>query len=143
MGLNLFVSSSLFDKSIGEVMRSVLPFTGIMMVAVLLVTFVPTISLGPVNWLQGRDIYVPFPSERPAVEAEDEEGGAPAKEEGKESSPGKSLGDLMKESGGFGDDEDDDDWDLDDDEDEDEDEKAKSLQDLMKESGAFDEDDDL
>ena len=116
-----------------------------MMISVLLVTFVPTISLGPVNWLQGRDIYVPFPSE-PAEEKEEPE----QQEElpGPDAKPGekpkaKSLGDLMKESGGFGDD-DDDDWDLDDDEeeDDDEDEKPKSLQDLMKESGAFDDDDD-
>lgn len=145
MGLNLFVSSSLFNKSIGEVMRSVIPFTGIMMVSVLLVTFVPTISLGPVNLLQGRPFYVPFPDERPQAEGDEAEGESDSKTESGAENDGKkgvkSLGELMKESGDF----DDDDWDDDDDEPENSDrpaKKVKSLQELMKESGDFDEDDD-
>jgi len=141
MGLNLFVSSSLFDKSIGEVIRSVLPFTGIMMISVLLVTFVPTISLGPVNLLQGRDFYVPFPTEAPVTTSVEEESeNAPSSDS---PAKGKSLGDLMKESGGF-DDDDDGDWDDDDDDwdDDDEPDKPKSLQELMKESGGFDDLDD-
>jgi len=140
MGLNLFVSSTLFDKSIGEVMKSVLPFTAIMMVSVLLVTFVPTISLGPVNWIQGRDVYVPFPTERPDERQADEK----ADEDDAEEKPkGKSLQDLMKESGSF-DDDDDEDWLLDDEDGEkdEQDAKPKSLKDLMEESGAFDDDDD-
>ena len=58
MGLNLFVSSSLFKKSLGEVIRSVLPFTGILATAVLLVTYFPIISLGPVAWFQGSDAEI-------------------------------------------------------------------------------------
>ena len=49
MGLNLFVSSSLFEKSIGEVIRSVLPTLAILAVALMCVTYIPTISLGPVR----------------------------------------------------------------------------------------------
>ncbi|MBM4291680.1 MAG: TRAP transporter large permease subunit, partial [Deltaproteobacteria bacterium] len=53
MGLNLFVSSSLFHKPVGEVVRSVVPFMGILAVALLLVTYIPTIALGPVRALRG------------------------------------------------------------------------------------------
>ena len=65
MGLNLFVSSSVFNQSLGSVIRSVIPFTGLLLVAVLIVTYVPTVSLGPINALKGRDLYVAFP-EQPA-----------------------------------------------------------------------------
>lgn len=47
LGLNLFVASTLFKKSLGEVVRSVVPFTGLMLAGILLVTYVPVIALGP------------------------------------------------------------------------------------------------
>ena len=61
MGLNLFVSSSIFEKSLGDVIRSVVPFTGLLLVAVLIVTYIPTVSMGPINLLKGRDFFTPFP----------------------------------------------------------------------------------
>ena len=62
MGLNLFVSSSLFQKPISEVMRSVIPFMALLAIALLLVTYIPTIALGPVRALHGESFYVPFPT---------------------------------------------------------------------------------
>jgi C4-dicarboxylate transporter DctM subunit len=52
LGLNLFVSSTLFKKPIGEVVRSVVPFTGLMLVGIIMVTYIPSISLGPGELLQ-------------------------------------------------------------------------------------------
>lgn len=72
MGLNLFVSSSLFQKPISEVMRSVIPFMALLALALLLVTYVPTIALGPVRALHGESFYVPFPTGE-VTEAQEEE----------------------------------------------------------------------
>ncbi|MBC8068237.1 MAG: TRAP transporter large permease [Deltaproteobacteria bacterium] len=49
IGLNLFVASSVFNKPIGEVIRAVIPFILVMMVGLVVVTYVPSIALGPVN----------------------------------------------------------------------------------------------
>jgi C4-dicarboxylate transporter, DctM subunit len=46
VGLNLFLAASRFDKPLTVVVRCVLPFLLIMAVAVLLITYVPDISLG-------------------------------------------------------------------------------------------------
>lgn len=64
MGLNLFVASTIFKRSIGEVIRSVLPFIAMMMVALVAITYVPTISLGLVSWTNGNGFYVPFPERK-------------------------------------------------------------------------------
>ncbi len=74
LGLNLFVSMSLFQRPLGFVVRSVLPFTALMVIALGIITYVPTVSLGPVNLLYGQPAYVPFPTSTsagrgPAVEA--------------------------------------------------------------------------
>lgn len=70
IGLNLFVTSSLFNKPLGKVVRAVLPTLGIMAIATLLVTFVPTIQLGLVNVLRGQSFYEPFPSAEAAAKVE-------------------------------------------------------------------------
>jgi C4-dicarboxylate transporter DctM subunit len=51
MGLNLFVSSGLFNRSVGQVIKATFPFTRIMLVGLLVVTYVPALSLAPVAWL--------------------------------------------------------------------------------------------
>ncbi len=151
MGLNLFVSSSIFEKSLGEVIKSVIPFTGLLLVAVLIVTYVPTVSLGPVNALSGKDFYVPFPDgdscaappksgDGEMLDDDDDDDDAP---KGK-SSGAKSIGDLMKSTKGFDDAFDDDDDD--DDEADGADKRPKSIGELMKSTkgfdDAFDEDDE-
>lgn len=45
IGLNLFISSFRFNKSIVELYRSCLPFLGILLVALALITYVPQLSL--------------------------------------------------------------------------------------------------
>lgn len=61
LGMNLFVASTVFRRSIGEVIRSVVPFLGLMLVGLMIVTYVPTVSLGPVSAKNGNGFYVPFP----------------------------------------------------------------------------------
>ena len=66
IGINLFVASSVFNRSMGEVIRSVLPFILLMFVGLGIVTYVPTVSLGMVNLLL-RD--KPFYQGLPQVDA--------------------------------------------------------------------------
>lgn len=51
IGLNLFVASSVFNKPIGEVIKAVVPFILVMTAGLGIVTYVPSIALGPVNVL--------------------------------------------------------------------------------------------
>lgn len=48
VGLNLFVSALTFKRPMGEVVRSVVPFVLILLLAVLIITFVPWLSTWPV-----------------------------------------------------------------------------------------------
>ncbi len=45
MGINLFVASSIFEKKIGFVIKSTLPFTMILLFALILISYIPAISL--------------------------------------------------------------------------------------------------
>jgi C4-dicarboxylate transporter DctM subunit len=79
IGLNLFVAGTLFKKGLGEVVKSVLPFMLLMLGALMLITYVPTISLGLVSLSKGGDFWVDFPDEAPAaIEAKEEPGAEPA-----------------------------------------------------------------
>ena len=146
MGLNLFVSSSLFNKSFGEVIRSVLPTLAILAIALVCVTYIPTISLGPVKAMRGEAIWVPFPSadslEKANSTGEDEDEDEGNSKSNKSNSGAKSIQELMMMNSDLLDDDDEDD-----DDDDDEDEKInksksptkksapKSIQELMKETG--------
>jgi C4-dicarboxylate transporter, DctM subunit len=62
IGINLFVASSVFRQPLGEVARGVVPFIGLMLIGLVAVTYVPTISLGPVNLImREQPFYAPFP----------------------------------------------------------------------------------
>ncbi|MDF1564943.1 MAG: TRAP transporter large permease [Deltaproteobacteria bacterium] len=66
IGLNLFVSQSVFGQPLGAVVRSVVPFIGLMLVGLVLVTYLPTVSLGPVNWLlRDQPIWTSLPEAAP------------------------------------------------------------------------------
>ncbi|MCA9706841.1 MAG: TRAP transporter large permease [Myxococcales bacterium] len=67
IGINLFVASSVFQKPLGDVIKSVVPFIGLMFVGLGIVTYVPSLSLGPVNVLL-RD--KPFYEALPQVDAQ-------------------------------------------------------------------------
>jgi C4-dicarboxylate transporter DctM subunit len=54
VGLNLFISSYRFNKSIPEVLRSVTPFFFILLFALALITYVPWLSTFLVDWLNVR-----------------------------------------------------------------------------------------
>lgn len=58
---NLFVSAAVFKKSFGQVARSVLPSVSILILGLGIVMYVPTISNGLVNLLNGDPIYQAFP----------------------------------------------------------------------------------
>ncbi len=113
IGLNLFVSSTLFKKGIGTIVKAVTPFVLLMMVCLALVTYVPTLSLGLVSVSKGQGFYVPFPTgEEKAIEKKGEKI-ENIKKKSSEIEVPKSLDDLMNEV--------------------DADDGAKSLEDLMNE----------
>jgi len=49
VGLNLFVTAGITDMAIGEVVRAALPWLGVLLAFLVVVTYVPQISL----WLPG------------------------------------------------------------------------------------------
>lgn len=63
IGLNLFVASSVFNKPLGDVIKSVVPFILILLVGLTAVTYVPSIAMGPVNViLRNKPFYEPLPT---------------------------------------------------------------------------------
>lgn len=71
IGLNLFVASSVFGKPLGECIKSVVPYILIMIVGLGVVTYVPTLALGPVNaLLRDEPFYEPFPTDEPETKAD-------------------------------------------------------------------------
>jgi C4-dicarboxylate transporter DctM subunit len=54
MGENLFLSASRFERPLGEVYRSTLPYSAIVLAVVLLITYVPALTLWLVRMLEGR-----------------------------------------------------------------------------------------
>ena len=74
IGINLFVASSVFRQPLGEVARGVIPFIGLMLIGLIAVTYVPSLSLGPVNKImRDKPFYEPFPEPPapPSADADD------------------------------------------------------------------------
>lgn len=70
IGINLFVASAAFKRPMGAVMKSVVPFIGLMFVGLMVVTYVPSVSVGPVNvLLRDKPFYEPFPEAKPMGKA--------------------------------------------------------------------------
>jgi C4-dicarboxylate transporter, DctM subunit len=57
---NLFVAASVFKKPFGLVTRAVLPSLAVLCVGLLIVTYVPTLTVGPVHALHGDSFVRPF-----------------------------------------------------------------------------------
>jgi C4-dicarboxylate transporter DctM subunit len=57
---NLFVAASIFRKPFGLVTRAVLPTLAILCVGLLVITYLPTITVGPVYALRGQPFLRPF-----------------------------------------------------------------------------------
>jgi len=74
IGINLFVASAAFGKPMGAVIKSVVPFIALMFVGLMVVTYVPSVSVGPVNvLLRDKPFYEPFPEAKPQALAADGE----------------------------------------------------------------------
>lgn len=74
LGLNLFVSTTYFNKPFGLVIRSVLPYLMMLVASLMIVTYVPTVSMGLVNARRGEPFVAEFPSGtvlKPLTDAED------------------------------------------------------------------------
>src|SRR5262249_41137263 len=56
VGLNLFISSFRFEKPITTLYRAVLPFIGLLLIAVGLTTYVPQLSLWLTRFSETRDL---------------------------------------------------------------------------------------
>jgi C4-dicarboxylate transporter DctM subunit len=57
---NLFVAASVFKKPFGLVTRAVMPTLAILCVGLLVITYVPTLTVGPVHALRGGSFVRPF-----------------------------------------------------------------------------------
>ena len=57
---NLFVAASIFKRPFGLVTRAVLPSLAILCLGLLVVTYVPTLTVGPVHALRGDRFVRPF-----------------------------------------------------------------------------------
>ena len=57
---NLFVAASIFRKPFGLVTRAVLPTLAILCIGLLVITYVPTVTVGPVHALRGESFVRPF-----------------------------------------------------------------------------------
>jgi C4-dicarboxylate transporter DctM subunit len=55
VGLNLFVASALWEKSIGHIIRAVAPFVGLMLIGLGLITWYPQLSIGLGNAIMGGE----------------------------------------------------------------------------------------
>ena len=59
VGMNLFLSSYRFDKPLTEVYRYAVPFLIILAIAVLVITYIPVLTMGPVDWVFGAEPDIP------------------------------------------------------------------------------------
>ena len=50
VGLNLFISSFRFEKPVSQVVRAVLPYIGVLLIALILITYIPELSLFMVDF---------------------------------------------------------------------------------------------
>jgi len=91
VGLNLFVSSSLFKKGLGFVVRAVIPTVGIMLGSLVIITWWPGMSTGLVEALKEKPkvVQLPVANQQP-IDAPDAGSGEPPKV--------KSLEEIMREA---------------------------------------------
>ena len=51
MGINLFIAATRYNKPVLKLYQAVLPFLGLRLVGLILITYVPAISLFLVDWV--------------------------------------------------------------------------------------------
>jgi hypothetical protein len=63
VGLNLFIASFRFNKPITQLYRSVLPFIGLLGIALIIVTYIPALSTWLPNMLEANEVDLDEPLE--------------------------------------------------------------------------------
>ncbi|MBW2212142.1 MAG: TRAP transporter large permease subunit [Deltaproteobacteria bacterium] len=63
VGLNLFISSFRFNKPITQLYRSVLPFIGLLAIALIIVTYIPSLSTWLPNLVESNAVNLDEPME--------------------------------------------------------------------------------
>jgi C4-dicarboxylate transporter DctM subunit len=91
VGLNLFVASTLFERPLGHLIKSVAPFIAMMLVGLGLITYIPGLSVGLGRRIMGEEPPEEFEPFDPGGGAIDE----PADEPGDV----QSLDEMMQEAG--------------------------------------------
>ncbi|MEL6179020.1 MAG: TRAP transporter large permease subunit, partial [Myxococcota bacterium] len=89
VGLNLFVASTIFRKDLGEIIRAVLPFMLLMLGCLLVITYVPTVALGPVALMRSKPPVIQFP-----------DGSSKPNKKGKPTEVNSELDELMDDGEG-------------------------------------------
>lgn len=51
VGINLFIAATRFEKPVLKLYQSVLPFLGLRLIGLILITYIPAISLFLVDWI--------------------------------------------------------------------------------------------
>ena len=64
---NLFVAAAVFRQPFVEVAKAVMPTLGLICGALIVLMYVPSLSLAPLHWRDGGDLWVAFPWEGNAV----------------------------------------------------------------------------
>jgi C4-dicarboxylate transporter DctM subunit len=100
IGLNLFVATSYFKQPFGVIVRSVMPFVGVMIASLMVLTYVPTIAVGLPRSAEGGAFVHGFPDGSTRKVGAD--GGAPASEADesmKEMMEDEEIQKILKEGG--------------------------------------------
>lgn len=102
IGLNLFVATSYFKQPFGLIVKSVLPFVGVMLASLMVLTYVPTIAVGLPRSAEGGNFWQSFPTEADRKKANPETGDAPpseADESMKDMMDDEEIRKILKEGG--------------------------------------------
>jgi hypothetical protein len=104
VGLNLFIASFRFNKPITQLYRSVLPFIGLLGIALIIVTYVPALSTWLPNMLEANEVDLDEPLEDEelgfdldALEGDDDELDLDALEGDNELADDSELDELERE----------------------------------------------
>jgi hypothetical protein len=103
VGLNLFVASTLFNKPVGHITKSVLPFVGFMLIGLMIVTYVPEITLIGSRWFAGAAQPRTSTMEEMMQQVDDEAPGAVAPSGGdggaaRQMTPEELMAEMMRQA---------------------------------------------
>jgi C4-dicarboxylate transporter DctM subunit len=96
VGLNLFVASALYEKGLGHVIRSVVPFVALMLIGLGIITWYPQVSVGLGNAIMGGDSNMMVGDDEDG-DGEADGGGMPTMEEMMQEAMGDDTGEEEEE----------------------------------------------